>query len=124
METVIKVAWGALILIHASPATVLFSPELLRRLYGVAPAGDLGVLMTHRGALFLAVIAACVFALFDPGVRRAASVIVTLSVVGFLAVYVRAGWPGGALRPIALVDLVALAPLALVVFDAWRAPAV
>jgi len=45
---------------------------------------------------------------------------VTLSVVGFLVVYVRAGMPGGALRTIARADLLGLAPLAVVLLDAWR----
>lgn len=121
METLTRAAWAALILIHVPSAAVLFLPGLVRTLYAVDPQADLGMLMTHRGALFLAVIAACVFALFEPQSRRLASVVIAISVAGFLVVYARAGMPAGASRTIALVDLVALAPLALVSFEAWRA---
>lgn len=123
MEILVKAAWGLLVLIHALPAAVLFAPETLGRLYGIAPDGDLGVLMLHRGALFLAVVALCLLALFDPTARRAASLAVAISVVGFLAVYARAGLPAGPLRTIALVDALALLPLAIVVVAAWRAQA-
>jgi hypothetical protein len=120
MELVTKVSWALLALIHASPAAVLFAPKLLRDLYGIEADGALGVLLVHRGALFLAIIAACVFALFDASSRRAASVVVTISVVGFLVVYARAGLPPGALRTIAIVDVVALLPLGWVLLAAWR----
>lgn len=120
MELTTKLAWGALILVHASPAAVLFDPTLVRKLYGFDGQDVLGVLLVHRGALFLALICACAFALFDPAVRRAASVIVAVSVVGFLVVYVRAGMPVGALRTVAIIDLVALVPLLWVLISAWR----
>lgn len=120
METLVRIAWGMLALIHVAPATVLFSPAALTRLYGVAPDGDVGVLLTHRGAMFLALVGMCLVALATPGARAAASVAVAISVVGFLAVYVRAGTPAGALRTIAWADVVALAPLAVVLADAVR----
>ncbi|WP_102126805.1 hypothetical protein [Deinococcus planocerae] len=122
MEPPVKVAWALLALVHLSPAAVLLRPGLVRALYGVDANGSLGVLVTHRGALFLGVLAACLLAVFDPGARRAASLVVLISVVGFLAVYVRAGLPAGPLRTVALVDAVALVPLALVVLAAWGRP--
>lgn len=120
MELVTKLAWAALALIHASPAAVLFAPSLIKRLYGVEANGVLGVLLIHRGALFLAVLAACLLALFDPTARRTACVVVAISVVVFLVVYVQAGMPAGPLRTVALVDFVGLAPLAWAVFAAFR----
>lgn len=119
MELTIRVAWGALALIHASPAAVLFAPGLIRSLYGVDGRGDLGVLLTHRGGLFLAVVAVCLLALVDPGARRAASLVTAVSVVSFLAVYALAGLPAGPLQVVAWADLLALAPLALVASAAW-----
>lgn len=120
MEAVIKAAWAMLALIHLQPALVALRPGLAKRLYGLAPDGVLGVLIQHRGWLFLAVLAACLHAFLDPGARKAASLFVAISVIGFLTVYLRAGAPTGALRTIALVDAVGLLPLAVVLFMAWR----
>ena len=120
MEITTKLAWGLLALAHLSPAAVTFAPSLVEQLYGVSPTGDLGVLIAHRGALFLAIVAACVLAVFDPPARRALSVVVAISVIGFLALYLRAGAPSGPLRTIAIVDAATLLPLALVVVAAWR----
>jgi hypothetical protein len=120
MEVATKAAWAALALIHLSPAAVLVNPKLIAKLYGVESGGDLSVLLTHRGALFLGIVAGCVWALIDPPARRALSIVVAISVIGFLVVYWRAGLPPGALRTVALVDVVALVPLAFVVFAAWR----
>ena len=47
----------------------------------------------------VAIVALCLFALFDPAVRRAAAVTVAISVLGFLGVHARAGMPAGPLRP-------------------------
>jgi len=120
MEAVTKLAWGFLALIHASPAAVLIAPSLVKRLYGIEANGALGVLLVHRGALFLAILAVCLLALFDPPSRRAASVVVGISVIAFLIVYAQAGSPAGPLRTVALVDLLGLAPLAWVVISAFR----
>ena len=120
METLVRIAWGLLAAVHLMPAFVFFAPAMGERLYGVAPDGDVGLLIVHRGALFLAILVTSLFAMFNPAVRRAASVIVAISVVGFLFAYARAGMPEGALRTIAIADLVALAPLALVSWAAWR----
>jgi hypothetical protein len=122
VNTLTKAAWIAIVLVHLAPASALVVPGALERLYGVSPRGEVGVLLTHRAALFLALIVLSAFAIVDPGARRAASVAVSISVVTFLALYARAGFPAGALRSIAVVDAIALAPLAVVLVTAWRSP--
>ncbi len=120
MELSVKVAWLFLGLIHLLPAATAFSPTLVERLYGLTPSGDLAVIVAHRGALFCAIVASCALGAFDPAARRSLGVVVGISVVGFLALYLRAGLPAGPLRTIAIVDTVGLAPLALVLWSAWR----
>lgn len=122
MEVVVKAAWALLALAHLSPSAVAAFPSLTQRLYGVEAAGDLGVLLAHRGALFLAIVFACICGVFDPAARRALSVVVATSVIGFLIIFALAGAPSGPLRQIAIVDAVALLPLAIVIISAWRAP--
>ena len=119
METLTRLAWIALAAVHLPPAAVLAAPGLARRLYGVDPEGAAGVLIVHRGALFLALAALALWAAFDPALRRAASVALGLSIVGFLILYLRAGAPPGALRTIALADAAALVPLAWAGWRAW-----
>lgn len=120
MDGLARACWLILAAIHAMPAAVLAKPGLTRSLYGVEPDGPAGILIVHRGALFLAVLAVALFAAFDPGARRAASLVVGISVVGFLVVYAAMGLPAGPLRTVALVDAAALIPLALVIRRAWR----
>jgi len=120
LELMAKGAWLALAAVHAAPAAVLFAPSLVQSLYGVSPGGAGGILLVHRGALFLALVVVAMFAAFDPAARPVVSIVMAVSVVGFLVVYARVGMPVGALRTIALVDLAALAPLAFVAFHAWR----
>jgi hypothetical protein len=62
-----------------------------------------------------------IFAAFVPEARKVATLLVGISVVGFLLVYSMAGAPDGPLRTIAVVDAFALLPLALVSWRAWRA---
>jgi hypothetical protein len=112
--------WLGLAAIHVSPAAVLFKPALLGSLYGVPPGGSPGLLLIHRGGLFLAVMIVAVYAAFAPGARRAATLVVATSVLTFLIVYISAGMPEGALRRIALVDCAALPLLAYVCWWAWR----
>jgi glucan phosphoethanolaminetransferase (alkaline phosphatase superfamily) len=119
VEVLVKLAWLALVLIHASPSAVAFSPSLLQKLYGTNPTGALGMLLTHRGVLFLAVLAVAALAIFSHQARQAASVVLAISMVGFLVVYWRGGMPTGPLRTIAWVDLVGLVPLLWVAHDAW-----
>lgn len=118
MEIAVSVSWAALVAVHTPPAIALVAPNLIQRLYGVAPGGDVGLLLVHRAALFLAVAAVCFFAMLEPTARQAGSLVAAISLITFLFLYVRGGSPK-ALRTIALVDLVALAPLGVVLFDAW-----
>ncbi|MEN0066659.1 MAG: hypothetical protein AAGA48_31285 [Myxococcota bacterium] len=120
MNAWIATAWVSLGLIHVLPAAVVVRPGLTQRLYGVPADGEVGVLLVHRGVLFLAIVAVTALATLDPTARRAASLVVAISVVGFLVAYTSAGSPQGALRTIAIVDAIALLPLGLVLFDAWR----
>lgn len=120
MEIATKIAWASLALLHVMPAMIVFSPGLVGKLYGASPEGDIGILLVHRGALFLAVCLAASFAVFDPSSRRLASLVVLVSMVGFVVIYARAGWPEGDLRKIANADLIGVVPLAWVSFQAWR----
>lgn len=120
MEMATKVAWFLLALVHVSPAAVIFRPGLVQQLYGIAPEGPTGLLLTHRGATFLAIVVASVWAAFDPSVRRLCTVVVAIAVLSYLFLYARAGFPGGPLRTIALADAFAVAPLLLVAWAAWR----
>ncbi|MBU6165437.1 MAG: hypothetical protein KGQ52_04825 [Alphaproteobacteria bacterium] len=115
-----RLAWAALALIHALPALALFNPALISRLYGVAPGDGAFLLLHHRAALFLCVVILCVWAAVDPGVRRAASVVVAVSMLSFLILWQGAGRPP-ALRSIAIADLVGLLPLALATWRSWSA---
>ena len=80
--------------------------------------GPLGLILAHRGILFLAVASVCILAAINAEARIAATLVTSISVIGFLIAYVLAGSPKR-LRTIALVDAVALAPLAFVVADIW-----
>ncbi len=120
MEHITKLAWALLALIHLAPAAVFFLPHLTQKLYNIDANGDLGVLITHRGALFLAIVAACLAGTFDPEARKAVSIVVAISVISFLWLYVRAGMPTGPLKTIALVDAIGLVPLLWVLWSAWR----
>lgn len=110
--------WWLLAALHALPGLALVRPALIERLYGVAPGGDVFVLLQHRAALFAAVAAACLWAAFDPAARGVSCVVVSISMLTFLALYWAAGSPP-ALRTIALADLAGLAPLAWVTWRAW-----
>lgn len=115
----VAAAWLALVLVHTPPALATFSPVLRQRMYGIESSGALDVMLIHRGVLFLAVAAACLLGAFVPAARLSAALVVSISVLGFLAAYVLGGAPEQ-LRMIALIDTIALAPLALVLFDVWR----
>lgn len=119
MDRLVVICWLILAAVHASPAAVLFKPSLTGTLYGVPPTGPTGLLIVHRGALFLAVFAVAVFAAFSPEARRAATLVVGISLIGFLAVYALARAPRGALRKIAVVDVFALPPFFYVTWSAW-----
>lgn len=114
----VALAWLALVLVHTPPALATFSPQMRKRMYGVDDGGPLGLILTHRGVLFLAVASVCVLAAFTIEARPAAALVTTISVIGFLAAYVLYGSPKR-LRTIAIVDAAALVPLAIVLFDVW-----
>ena len=113
-------SWLVLLLIHATPSAAAFSKRLRVHMYHVDETPALGVVLAHRGVLFIAVALACLIATLDPPSRPLAVVVTGVSVLGFLALYARAGFPEGALRGIALVDLIGVPPLALVTADAWN----
>ncbi|GAM96696.1 hypothetical protein U91I_00316 [alpha proteobacterium U9-1i] len=117
----VEASWLALAVIHAPPAAATFLPTLRRRLYGgVDERGPLGVILVHRGALFLAVLVACVFSALNADARELGTIVVGVSLVGFLVLYAMAAAPARRpLRSIAAVDAVGLIPLAVVMFDAW-----
>jgi len=103
--------------IHLMPIAPVFVPETLSRLYGIAPTDStMLVLMRHRALLLALVGILCLWASWAPGVRPAALLAAAINVVGFLGFYALYGNPAGALRTIAIADLVALPPLA---FAAW-----
>ena len=120
MESFTKISWTILALIHVSPALSALKPKLIERLYGIAPQGDMGVLMTHRGFLFLAMFATCIIAIFSLESRKLASIILSISVLSFLFLYTKAGLPSGPLRKIAIADVVGLLPLAFVIWQSWK----
>lgn len=112
-----RVAWLLLALLHLSPAMALVRPAIIEPLYGVARDSAAFPLVRHRAALFVAIVAICVWAMADPGVRRLASVACAISMLTFLLLYRMAGAPR-ALRTIALADLLFVPILA---FAGWRA---
>ncbi|MCH2486728.1 MAG: hypothetical protein MK010_03160 [Erythrobacter sp.] len=114
------ILWLLLAAIHALPAAAFFRPSGLTELYGLEPDNPLFLLMQHRAALFLGVFSACVFAAFLPEGRRLASVIVGISLLGFLFLFWRGGYPVE-LRTIAIVDIVGLAIWLGVTVSAYRA---
>jgi hypothetical protein len=103
--------------IHLMPVAPVFVPETLSRLYGIAPSDStLLVLLRHRALLLALIGILCLWASWAPGVRSAALLAAAINIVGFLGFYALYGHPAGALRTIAIADLVALPPLA---FAAW-----
>lgn len=115
----IALAWIVLALVHAPPALATFSPQLRQRMYGVSEDATLGVILTHRGILFLAVAVSCIYAVFENDGRRLASIVAGISMLGFLALYALAKLPKGRMRAIALMDALALPALAFALIDAW-----
>ena len=114
-----SIAWLALAAVHFLPALAFFRPAMLTTLYRLEPGNPLFLLMQHRAALFVAVLAACIWAAFDPGARRLASLVVAISMLSFLLLFLQDGSPPS-LRRIATVDLFGLVPLAFVAFAAFR----
>jgi hypothetical protein len=112
-----RAAWALLALLHLTPALALVRPALLGSLYGVAPDSPAFPLLQHRAALFAAIVAMCLWALFEPEARRVASLVCAISMLSFLLLYWLADFPPQ-LKTIALADLLFLPVLA---FAGWRA---
>ena len=92
--------------IHLMPIAPVFVPETLSRLYGIAHTDSTRlVLMRHRALLLALVGILCLWASWAPGVRPAALLAAAINVVGFLGFYALYGNPAGALRTIAIADL-------------------
>ena len=112
-----RILWALLAAIHAMPAWALVRPTMVTRLYRLSPDNPLFLLLHHRAALFAAVFLLALWAVIDPSVRRAASLVTAVSMVSFLILWLQAGAPD-ALRTIARVDMIGIPILALAV---WRA---
>ncbi len=112
----IIVCWTVLAAIHFMPALALFRPTLISALYGVDGSAPVFLLLHHRAALFLAIFALCIWAIFHPGSRQIAVIAVGISMLSFLVLYALSGQPA-ALRSIALADAVGLPFLA---YAAWH----
>lgn len=107
-------AFVALAVVHLLPAGPIFAPDALVRLYGVSPTDTvLLLLLRHRAVLLALVGLLCLAAAVIEPVRPAALSAAALNIGSFLAFYVLYANPPGALAMIALVDLVALVPLAV-----------
>jgi glucan phosphoethanolaminetransferase (alkaline phosphatase superfamily) len=118
MNIVTNIGWMLIALIHATPALALFQPALLTKLYGIKPESGLFTFMHHRAALFLVIVVMCLWAVFRPEVRPMASVCVGISMGTFVVIW----WMSGAapaLRTIALYDIVGLAILLVVGWQAF-----
>jgi hypothetical protein len=116
-----RLCWAALIAIHIVPASMLFRPVMIGRLYKVDLSGPLAALLHHRASLFVIVIIACLWAMVDPGVRRLSAVVVATSMVSFLIIYWLANAPP-ALKSIAVADLAGLPFLAFILWIAFLRP--
>ncbi len=114
-----RILWLVLAAVHALPAAALFLPGLVTRLYGLSSAEPMFLLVQHRAGLFLCIVIACIWAMFDPAVRRLAVVITALSMMSFLVLYLFARSPSW-LQTIALIDLAALPVLAASAYLAWK----
>ncbi len=112
MDTLERLAWLGLALIHLMPAMALVAPGGLARLYGIKPGGAILVLLEHRTLLFAGILVLCLWSAFDRQPRPAALAATAISVLGYFALYIRHGLPAGPLRTIAKVDLLALPLLA------------
>lgn len=112
-----RICWAVLVLIHITPASMLFRPSAIGKMYQVDVAGPISELLHHRASLFVIVVIACVWAMVDLEARRLAAVVVATSMLSFLMIYWHAGSPV-ALKSIALADMIGLPPLAFVL---WRA---
>jgi hypothetical protein len=115
-----RACWVLLAAIHVLPAAGLVFASLRHRLYGVDPSGDIAILLAHRALIFGAIVVMSLAAAIFETWRPTAALVVSVSVIGFLIVYMLDGSPAGPLRQIALVDGAALLLLAIVWTDMAR----
>ncbi|MGB5725088.1 MAG: hypothetical protein WBM39_11810 [Parasphingorhabdus sp.] len=116
-----RIGWLVLALgIHLPPFVAFFMPSLITKLYSISPDDPNFALFHHRAALFGVVMIICLWAAFDPNVRKAAFAVTALSMISFLAIYFGYGQPQS-LRTIALVDGLGLPFLAYVGWKAFMA---
>ncbi len=114
-----RILWLLLAAGHTLPILSAFRPDMLTRLYGIAPAGDVAVLMRHRGILFLVVVIVAIWSAFDPRVRMLGVAVLATSIVGFLLLYVLGGSSSG-LRQIAIPDAAMVPILAWAAFRVFQ----
>jgi hypothetical protein len=112
-----RICWILLAIIHLSPFTALFFPNIITRLYSIPVDDPNFAIFHHRAALFGAVVIACTWAVFDPNVRKLSASVTALSMLSFLVIFLIYGQPAS-LRTIAIVDTFGLSLLAYV---GWRA---
>lgn len=108
------VAFALLAVVHLLPVAPVFAPEALTRLYGVQ-SGDttLLVLLRHRAVLLALVGLLCLWAAASPAARPTALLAASVNIASYLVFYLLYGAPAGPLRTVAIVDAVALVPLAV-----------
>lgn len=113
-----RICWLVLAgVIHLPPFAAAIFPSLITRLYSVSPTDPHFALLHHRAVLFGVVVVACLWAAFDPDVRKLAFVATALSMIGFLTIYLVYGQPA-ALQSIAIADL---AGLPFLFYAGWKA---
>jgi hypothetical protein len=114
-----KLAWTVLALIHTLPALAFFVPALITRMYGVEQGTANFALMHHRAALFMVIVALCIWSAFRPEVRLLSAVCVGFSMVSFLGIWCLSGSPSS-IRSIAIADIIGLPFLAAALWSALR----
>ena len=113
-----RLSWLVLaFVVHLPPFLALFFPQLITRLYSIDEGDPNFALLHHRAALFGVIVLLCLWAAFDPHVRKVAFMATALSMISFLLIYFGYGQPP-AFKTIALVDGLGLPCLAYV---GWKA---
>lgn len=115
MKLVPSLFW-VLALVHMVPMIAAIMPSQITKLYGIVPDGKTQiVLLQHRALLLGLVGAACALAAHNEAIRWPALIGAVISMTAFIIFCLVHDQMGGALRKVALIDLVAL-PIAAVLF--------
>ena len=115
MKLVPGLFW-VLALVHMVPMIAAIMPSQITKLYGIVPDDKTQiVLLQHRALLLGLVGAACGLAAHNESIRWPVLIGAVISMTSFIAFCLVHDQMGGALRKIALVDLVAL-PVAAILF--------